>query len=120
MKKVLLIEDNAVLLKAIETYLRGLEFEVVCCKNTCGILEELDEINPDLGIFDVWVDPVQGDHLSKAIKQNNKSNKFPIILISAKDNLDATAKEALADDHLHKPFHLPELGKMALRLTNNH
>ncbi len=116
MKKVLLVEDNLILLKAIETYLIGLDFEVEPRHTTENLLQEIPDMNLNLAILDVWVQPIQGDELSFAIKNNLSIESFPIILISAKDDLNITAQKAHADDHLHKPFRLPELGDKALTL----
>lgn len=116
MQKVLLVEDNLILLEAIETYLTGLDLEVESRHTTENILQEIPDMDLSLAILDVWVKPIQGDEISLAIKNNQKIKSFPIILISAKDDLDVTAQKAKADDHLHKPFRLPELGEKALNL----
>jgi two-component system OmpR family response regulator len=116
MQKVLLVEDNLILLEAIETYLTGLDLEVESRHTTENILQEIPDMDLSLAILDVWVKPIQGDEISLSIKNSQKIKPFPIILISAKDDLNITAKNACADDHLHKPFRLPELGSKVLSL----
>lgn len=118
MKKVLLIEDNFILLQAIETYLKKAGFVVTAWVNTADAKQKIKEIKPDIGVFDVWVDPQQGDQLCKLIKQSDKFEQFPVILISAKDDLANTAKLCSADDYLRKPFSLPELLDRIMQLLD--
>jgi DNA-binding response OmpR family regulator len=117
MKKLLLVEDNPQLLRAMEIYFTGLGFEVSCHSDTEGIIEDFGSIQPDLGVFDVWVDPIAGDELCQLIKHELVGPDFPIVLISAKGDLRERAKEVEADDFIEKPFRLTDLGQAVMDLA---
>jgi DNA-binding response OmpR family regulator len=116
MKKVLLVEDDPYLLRAMEIYLTGLGFKVQAYLNTASIVSSYDELSPDLGVFDVWVEPISGDKLCHIVKTELMNPEFPVILISAKNDLEKRAIQAQADLFLHKPFQLPDLGDSILKL----
>jgi two-component system response regulator AtoC len=111
-QKILVLEDERSLNRAINTYFSGLGYDVSSAFNTSDITHSIEQFCPDLIIVDLWIEPMAGDVVTKHIK-SNLDNCCPVILISAKDNLDRTAKNAKADAYLKKPFTLPELEDMA-------
>lgn len=63
----------------------------------------------DLILLDDWLNDGLGSQLCKKLKNNAHTANVPIILISAANNLAASAKESGADDFLSKPFDIEDL-----------
>ncbi len=116
MKKILLVEDDPHLLRAMDIYLTGIGFETVQYLNTASVVEDFDQVKPDLGVFDVWVDPIAGDELCHIVKTELMNPEFPVIFISAKSGLEKRAIKVQADQFFQKPFRLPDLGDSIMKL----
>lgn len=107
--KLLLIEDNAELIKSIATYL-------VHENNICEMAFTIEEAREKLALFtydciilDIMMPDGNGINLLKFIKK--QEIQVSVIIISAKNSLDfkVTGFDEGADDYITKPFPLPEL-----------
>ncbi len=107
--KILIIDDNAKLLQdALPLY----GYEVQSANDGLLGLKLLDE-NPDfdLVLLDVVMPNLDGWETLKAIRQNAKISKIPIIMLTS---VSETANQISglkfgADDYVVKPFVLPNL-----------
>jgi DNA-binding response OmpR family regulator len=107
--KLLLIEDNAELIKSIATYL-------IHENNICEMAFTIEEAREKLALFtydciilDIMMPDGNGINLLKFIKK--QEIQVSVIIISAKNSLDfkVTGFDEGADDYITKPFPLPEL-----------
>ena len=113
--KVLLIEDDHQLHKAIKTYLEIKHFDVRSSYDGQGAIFLIDSNEYDTYIIDVNLPKVNGLDIVKYIRQKDLTT--PIIMITASlevENL-LTAFKNGCNEYIKKPFHLKELG---LRLDN--
>lgn len=103
MYKLMLIEDDYHLSKLICEYLERYDYEVYTPTNFMNIIEEFNEIKPDLVLLDINLPYFDGFYVSRTIR---KHSNVPIIIISARnqDVDQILAIELGADDYITKPF----------------
>jgi DNA-binding response OmpR family regulator len=107
--KILVAEDEPILLRIIEARLKRDGHEVIVTKDGREALAKIHELTPDLIIADIMMPFVSGLEIVGAIKKEGSG--IPIIILSAMEQED-TVLEAFAlgaDDYVTKPFSLNEL-----------
>ena len=108
--RILICEDEEIMLTALEFRLRKAGFEVLLAENGKIALEKIKEENPDLVVADIMMPFVTGLELIEFIRKDMRS-ALPIIVISALEHED-TVLEAFrigATDFITKPFKPNEL-----------
>jgi YesN/AraC family two-component response regulator len=86
-------------------------YRVYSAKNGREALDVIHQKDLDLIISDVMMPEMDGYELTKLLKDNPNYAHLPIILLTAKREMDDEQKALLlgADDYLTKPFKLKEL-----------
>ena len=107
---LLLIEDNP----DVVTYICNLleeSYQIVISLNGGQGIEKAIEIIPDIIISDVMMPIKNGYEVCETLKQDQKTNHIPIILLTAKSSLEdkLVGLKFGADAYLKKPFHKDEL-----------
>lgn len=108
--KILICEDEEIMLTALEFRLRKQGFSSVLAEDGKQAKEILRQEIPDLIVADIMMPYVTGLQLVHYVRTELKSD-IPIIIISALDD-DATVLEAFrlgANDFIAKPFKPNEL-----------
>ena len=115
MKNILVVYDEAKVLKVVEIRLKANGYEVI----TAGVGEEglakarLEK--PDIIILDLMLPKLDGYKVCALLKNNSRYAQIPIILFSAKalEQDKKMGEEVKADAYLVKPYE-PEslLGKL--------
>lgn len=107
--KILVIEDEQLLLHSIKTSLEKEGFLVETAMDYNSALEKVFMYEYDCILLDIMLPNGSGIEILQALKKHGKTEN--IIIISAKDSLDdkLLGLELGADDYLTKPFHLAEL-----------
>ena len=108
--KILICEDEEIMLTALEFRLRKQGFSVTLAKDGQEALTKVKEENPDLVVLDVMMPHVSGLELIEYVRQDLKS-PLPLIVISALEH-DDIVREAFrrgATDFITKPFKPNEL-----------
>lgn len=107
--KVLIIEDEPSLNKAMVDYLHHQQYLCESVSNFHDALEKTEVYQYDCIVLDIMLPGGNGLELLRQLKVNQKSDG--VIIISARNELDdkLTGLQLGADDYLTKPFHLPEL-----------
>ncbi|MEM1318713.1 MAG: response regulator transcription factor [Bacteroidota bacterium] len=108
--KILICEDEEIMLTALEFRLRKQGFEVVLAKDGKEAIEKVKDAEPDILVADIMMPFITGIELISYIRQDMKS-ELPIIIISALEN-DEIVLEAFklgATDFITKPFKPNEL-----------
>ncbi|MFC3810281.1 response regulator transcription factor [Lacihabitans lacunae] len=116
--KVLLIEDDLLLLKTLEFKLKKEGFEVEIAKNGYDALESLKNDIPDLIVTDIMMPFVNGLEIISMVRNEMMSNVIIIVLSAA--GLEKVVLEAFelgADDFISKPFSPNELIMRIKKLT---
>lgn len=106
--KLLLIDDDSTLVKALEIYLSRAEYEVHWANNGSEGLRCLYELRPDLVVLDVMMPQLDGWETCRRIRE---MSTVPIIMLTAKGQETERVKGLRlgADDYVPKPFSLKEL-----------
>jgi DNA-binding response OmpR family regulator len=115
--KILVAEDEPLMLMAIEAKLRNDGYEVVGVGDGREALKAFEASTPDLIITDILMPYTSGLELIGIVKSHT-SAKIPIIVLSALGQ-EETVMEAFqlgADDFLTKPFNPTELSVRVKRL----
>ncbi len=108
--KILICEDEEIMLTALEFRLKKHGFEVDLAKDGNIALEKIKAELPDLVIVDILMPEVSGLEVIDFIRKDQKS-QLPIIVISALEH-DEILMEAFqkgATDFIAKPFKPVEL-----------
>ena len=117
--KILIAEDNELILKLIETKLRKEGHEVVSCENGKEAIEKLAHFHPEVILTDIMLPFKSGLEIISFAKKKFSNQVFILVLSSL--GQESTVKEAFglgADDYMTKPFNLPQLSLRLKRLLN--
>ena len=111
---ILIVDDDDKIRSLLKDYLTENQYIVSTAEDASQAKERLKIIKFDIIILDVMMPGQNGYELTKEIK---KDNKVPIILLTAKGEVENRIKglELGADDYLGKPFEPKEL---LLRIKN--
>ena len=116
--KILLVEDNQLILKVIETKLKKEGYDVISCENGKEAIERIKHSLPDLVITDIMLPYNSGLEIVSFVKVGLKKN-IPVIVLSGMGQ-EKTIEEAFklgADDYMTKPFSLSELSMRIKRFS---
>lgn len=107
--KILLVEDEPDLQKAVRHYLESEGYTVTTADTYQQATEKAHDYDYDCMVVDLMLPGGNGLDLVRALKR--RQSMCGIIVVTAKDALadKLTGLDAGADDYLTKPFHLPEL-----------
>jgi DNA-binding response OmpR family regulator len=108
-KKILIIEDEADLIKGLKLNLSDEGFDVDWAINGVNGLHKALEEAPDLIILDIMLPEMDGLEVCRKLRQKNIN--IPIIMLTAKgEEIDkVVGLEIGADDYITKPFSIREL-----------
>ncbi|MEI7628188.1 MAG: response regulator transcription factor [Bacteroidota bacterium] len=117
--KILVAEDNVMLLKTIELKLIKEGYEVFTTPDGRETMKEIIRLRPDMIIADVMMPYASGLEVVSMVRQQLKW-KTPIIILSAMEQEEVilNAFDLGADDYITKPFSLNELVIRVKRLLN--
>jgi two-component system, OmpR family, KDP operon response regulator KdpE len=108
MTKVLIVEDEPQLRRALGINLRARRYEVDTVADGAGALRAAAANPPDLVILDLGLPDMDGNDVVHGLRG---WTRVPIIILSARDTQrdKVNALDAGADDYLTKPFGMDEL-----------
>ncbi len=111
MNKILLVEDDAMLLEVMRSILEAEGFEIHPAVNGKQALELFVNINPDLIVSDIMMPEMNGFELLEAVRVLVNGVTVPFLFLSARtERGDVSRARVLGvDDYLFKPFDAPEL-----------
>jgi len=119
MTRVLVVDDEPQILRALRINLRARQYEVSTAANGAQALEQAAAHPPDLVILDLGLPDMDGVDVIGGLRG---WTKVPIIVLSgrADSNDKVEALDAGADDYVTKPFGMDELlarARAAVRRT---
>lgn len=108
MKKILIIEDDPLIVDLVRIHLRDLPAEVLTTASGREGLDWLIEQAIDLCILDIMLPDMDGIDICRQLRQ--RDNRMPILMLTAKaqETDKVIGLEAGADDYLTKPFGILE------------
>ena len=107
---LLIVEDNPDVTAYISSFMNN-EYRILTAENGKEGLKKTIDKYPDLVISDVMMPEMDGFELCKKIKTDERISHIPVILLTAKADLDSKIEglEFGADDYVTKPFEAREL-----------
>ena len=108
MTKVLVIDDDPSLLRALRVGLKACGYEVVTAANGEQGIAQTARTDPDVVVLDLGLPDIDGQAVCRSIRQ---WSEVPIIILSASGAEDrkVAALNGGADDYVTKPFGMAEL-----------
>jgi DNA-binding response OmpR family regulator len=107
-KHIVILDDDIYLAEMVAQVLSIEGYQVTSLQDGSNLIENLDEIKPDLILLDIKMPVISGDDILKAIRL--KSDVPVIMLTGVMDNdMVAACIEIGADDYVKKPFYPHEL-----------
>jgi two-component system KDP operon response regulator KdpE len=108
MTRVLVVDDEPQILRALRINLHARQYDVVTAGSGRGALEAATDAHPDLIILDLGLPDMDG---AEVIRSLRSWTQVPIVILSGRMNSAAKvdALDAGADDYVTKPFSVAEL-----------
>ena len=108
MRRILMIDDDALLAAPLATYFRRFDYELDSAVTPSAGLAKLRGANYDAAILDVMLPEMDGFELCRTIR---RESDIPIVMLTARgDVMDRiVGLEIGADDYIPKPFEPREL-----------
>ncbi|MFD7261088.1 response regulator [Streptomyces sp. NPDC059874] len=108
MVKVLVVEDDAQLVRALRINLEARKFEVATASDGNNALRLAAARKPDVIVLDLGLPDIDGIDV---IKEVRRTSGVPILVLSARHTSEEKirALDAGADDYVTKPFSMDEL-----------
>ncbi len=109
--KVLLVDDDPVILKLLQVNFEMEGYTVVCANDGVEGLEKARAERPDIVLLDIMMPRMDGLEVTRELKGSDDTKHIQIILLSAKAQASdvQAGKDMGADDYLTKPFDPLEL-----------
>jgi two-component system, OmpR family, KDP operon response regulator KdpE len=108
MTRVLVVDDEPQILRALRINLHARQYDVVTAGSGRGALEAATAAHPDLVILDLGLPDMDGVEVIRSLR---RWTQVPIVILSGRMNSAAKvdALDAGADDYVTKPFSVAEL-----------
>jgi len=123
--KILVVDDVAVNVQLLTTYLTSVGYDVFTARDGQEALDKVSETQPDLILLDVMMPKLNGFEVCDRLKSDPTTKIIPVIMVTALNEIEDKIKatEAGADDFVSKPFNKLELltrVKSLLRIKQLH
>ena len=125
-KRLLIVDDEPNLLRAVAVCLRGEGYQVETARSGEEALVHIAQRLPDLIVSDIRMPRIDGYALARQLRANPRTDLIPIVFLTAKDE----SSERIAgirsgvDAYLTKPFEPDELiaviGNILARVERTH
>ncbi len=123
MTKILIIEDNSVLLDSIADFLAEEGFDIIKALNGEEGVDMAVRHLPDIILSDIYMPKLNGYQVFDSLRQTPSTSLIPFIFISAKSEKEDIlyGLKMGADDYIIKPIDFPELLKRIItRIEKTH
>lgn len=110
-KKILIVDDEEVILKILRLRLSKLGYEVREATDGEQAIEQLENGDFGLVILDILMPKKDGWQVLREVKSNPRTKNIPVIILTAKDeDIDMSKGYSLgADYYMTKPFTMAQL-----------
>ena len=110
-KKILLVDDEADILKIVILRLSKAGYEVTIAADGKEALDKAQKDKPDLILMDYIMPVLDGMETCRILKKDNGLAHIPVIFMSASSSaINAeTVKSVGGSDYITKPFEFPDL-----------
>ncbi|MCD4781849.1 MAG: response regulator [Candidatus Omnitrophica bacterium] len=108
-KTILIVDDEKNLRKLVGYQFKAKGYEVVDAVDGLDGLDKLQTANPDLIILDMNMPRMNGIEFYQKILDDNKRPKHPILVLTARANMEQLFRELDINGFMAKPFEIDEL-----------
>ena len=110
-ERILAVDDEENIRELLKNNLEKEDYQVILASRGDQVFDILDKEDIDLIILDLMLPGIDGLSLCKEIKSDDKFNRLPIIILTARtEEIDrVVGLEMGADDYVSKPFSMREL-----------
>jgi len=109
MRNLLIVDDNADLLFAMQRLLSFYDFTVRTAIDNKTFPDEFESFKPEIVIIDILLNGEDGRQICKALRENPRNKEVTLILFSASSKHLINFQEYGADGIIEKPFEIKEL-----------
>jgi len=111
MKKILVIDDDPVIVKMFEGRLKANGYDVLISTDAADGLERAFTQSPDLILLDVMMPVINGYNFCRLVKTEPKYKHIPIIMVTSRveESDKAIGQEVGADAYVTKPFQMDDV-----------
>ena len=111
MKKILVVDDDLILRKVLQSSLEQKGYQVISVSSAKEALKKFNQDVPDIIVSDVSMPEMNGFEFCRQLRSQPSGKLIPFIFLSAKDELDYRIQghSIGADNYLVKPFEMKEL-----------
>ena len=109
MVKILIADDNEDLLELMQLFLEEKGYDVKTVSSKKKLFAEIKHFDADLILLDVFLNGEDGREICKQLRDNIKTTKVKIVIISANPYAMKEYKSFGADAFIEKPFELEDL-----------
>ena len=119
-KRLLVVDDEPGLLRAVAACLRAEGYEVVTARGGAEALMRVAERTPDLVVSDIRMPGMDGYQLARQLRSAPRTALIPVVFLTAKDELTDRVEgfRAGVDAYLTKPFEPDELVAVVLNILS--
>ena len=119
-RRILVVEDEAVLIRILGDALRGAGYDVYTAVNGVEGLAEFQRVHPDLVIADVMMPDMDGMTMVREIRKTNRACE--VLFLSARSGVEDVCEgfKSGGNDYLRKPFAISELLARVAALLARH
>jgi DNA-binding response OmpR family regulator len=110
-KKILIVDDEIDLQQLVKLAMKSKGFQVETANNGLEALEKLQTFTPDLVILDMNMPKMGGVEFYQQICAGTSHPKYPILVLTARANMEKFFKEFNIDGFMAKPFEVDDLLK---------
>jgi len=114
MQKVLVIDDEPLLIRSTELVLKVHGYECICATDGKQGIALAESEHPDIILLDIMMPDMDGWEVTSRLKSGKKTAHIPVIVLSGKEYAQGqrVAEKAGADGFVVKPFQIDQLTRV--------
>ncbi|MDB5231628.1 MAG: response regulator [Chitinophagaceae bacterium] len=117
--KVMIVEDEMLVLKTMEFKMKRQGFDVICCKNGKEAIDKMKIEKPDVVVTNMMLPGRTGLDVIGSAKKLIRDVSVIVVSALKQENALKEAFDLGADDFISKPFNLNELVIRIKHLTGS-
>ncbi len=104
-KKILIVDDDPIVVRMVQSVLKNHDYEVVAASDGLDALVAVKNEKPQLVILDVMMPEINGYDVCYQLRFNKDYEKIPILLMTIRDQeLDSGLGKRVNIAYLQKPI----------------
>jgi two-component system cell cycle response regulator DivK len=107
-KRVLIYDDDVEILMVCKVILENQDYVVETLMSCEKVITDIEAFKPHLILMDLWIPKSGGENAINLIRENPLTNKIPVILFSANDEIEKISQRVNASGFLKKPFDISQ------------